>query len=148
MQHSPDRDVKRAAGAEPPGPDDLPIIHAYTRADALAEGSLIEIPRQAAYPSGFRAQVAMTRAVYLGIVADPFAATAKDDDVNRPFTNHEMQHMRMLCRNAAFKLATATDAAKNSSELVFGAAGQDLILSLGPDDDGEAVFTIMTEADR
>lgn len=48
--------------------DDLEIIHAYTRRDAIEDGVLVDVSAAAA-EAGFRFPVALTRAVFEGYVA-------------------------------------------------------------------------------
>ncbi|MFF4248982.1 DUF6573 family protein [Streptomyces sp. NPDC001822] len=49
-----------AAGPEPFGP----LIDAYTRADAIADGTLVAVPEPVAREAGLRAPVAITRAAW------------------------------------------------------------------------------------
>ena len=44
-----------------------PVIYAYTRADALRDGELIDVSTMAA-EMGYRVPVAVTRAVWVGVV--------------------------------------------------------------------------------
>jgi len=53
-----------AAGPEPFGP----IIDAYTRADAIADGTLVAVPEPIAREAGFLVPVAITRAAWTDCV--------------------------------------------------------------------------------
>jgi hypothetical protein len=45
------------------------VIHTYSRADAIADGTLVEVPEDLARNAGFRCHVAATRAVWEDCVA-------------------------------------------------------------------------------
>src|SRR4051794_19875161 len=64
-----------APAARTPAPtpvDDEPfgeVIHSYSRAEALADGDLIEVPEDLRREQGFRHPMAMTRAAWADAVA-------------------------------------------------------------------------------
>ena len=58
------------------GPDDL--IHAYTRADALRDGALIDVSA-VAKEAGFKGPVALTAAAWARCVADPPDVLCQDE---------------------------------------------------------------------
>ena len=148
MQHDPHAEVN-ASGGQPDAWTELfgEPLHVYTRKQALAEGSLVAVPRELAHMTGFRAPVAITRAAWMGLVHDPAAATEVPDDPNRALTTHEQMHLRKVCQAATFRLATAPKKALQDDTVKFGVSGETLWLNVGPDDDGEVCFTIMTEVD-
>ena len=59
-----------------------PLIHAYTRADALADGSLVDVTT-VAREAGFTVPVAVTRAVWLDCVAWADDGGACQDEAGR-----------------------------------------------------------------
>lgn len=61
-----------------PRPDGWEVIHTYTRADALRDGTLVDVT-EAAREAGFRFPVAVTRAVWEGCVAWSDADNARKD---------------------------------------------------------------------
>lgn len=61
-----------AARTPAPAPDDGPfgeLIHSYSRAEALADGDLIEVPEELWRNQGFKHPVALTRAAWADAVA-------------------------------------------------------------------------------
>jgi hypothetical protein len=129
---------------------DWDIIHSYSRADALADGALIEIPAALASRCRFKAPVAITRAIYLGIIWDHTAATTKDSDTSRDFTPLEEKRLHSLLSTAVYELSMAKFTGRLSSEadrITFTYLGQKVILHIGPGDSGEPVFTLMTRED-
>jgi hypothetical protein len=136
-----------------PGPewaDGWSLIHSYTRADMLADGSLITIPAQTARRYGLKAPLAITRAIYLAHVWDSAAPTGKDDDTGRDFTPHEQRRLHAPLRAIASELqraAGAKDKALDTDRLTVPYNEETVIFHLGPGDQGEPVFTIMTRQD-
>lgn len=61
----------------PEAPDDPDLIHAYTRAEALADGTLIDVT-PTAKDAGFRYPVALTRAAWGRCVEIPTGVTGQD----------------------------------------------------------------------
>jgi hypothetical protein len=125
------------------------VISRYTRADMLTDGSLIEVPASTAFRFGFRAPLAITRAVYLAVIWD-HAATGKDHDTGREFTPHEKTMLAGLLHTAVLELARLTGTGrlhKNADRITFTYRDQKVIFHIGPGDNGEAVFTIMTRED-
>ncbi|QXJ19629.1 hypothetical protein AGRA3207_000191 [Actinomadura graeca] len=147
MQHRPDHEVKHEAPE--PSVVDLEPIDVLTRAEMLAHGDLIAVPRDIAFPAGFRAPVAVTRAAWLTVVTHPDAdLIPAPDDINRPLTVHERQQLHKLCHRAVFTLAVQSRADLQAPEMEFTFADQPLWLHVGPDDEDEKCFTIMTGEDR
>jgi hypothetical protein len=58
--------------------DDAPIIHRYTRADALRDGTLIDVS-ETAREAGIRYPTALTRAVYECYVRVPDGVVGQDE---------------------------------------------------------------------
>ncbi|MEV7304297.1 DUF6573 family protein [Streptomyces clavifer] len=69
-----------AAGPEPFGP----VIDSYSRADAIADGTLVAAPEAVAREAGFRVPVAITRAAWIDCVqwsdADSARQTPQDEE--------------------------------------------------------------------
>ncbi|MFC0041028.1 DUF6573 family protein [Actinomadura rayongensis] len=121
------------------------VLHAYTRRDMLADGSLVAVPEPLARMGGFFAPVAITRAAW-SAVADPHAAPAPDDP-GRPLTGYERAYVVRLLRVANFAVHR-DETGSNEVQFRFSRADEPLYLHVGPGDDGDIVFTIMTGADR
>jgi hypothetical protein len=130
--------------------DDWEFIHTYSRADALTDGSLIQVPASTARRFGIKAPVAITRAVYLGTIWDHSAPTSKDHDTARNFTPHETRRLHHLLHTAVHELARVAATSqlhKDADRITFSYRDQRVIFHIGPGDNGEAVFTIMTRQD-
>ncbi len=117
--------------------DDWTLIHAYTRAQALADGFLVDVTAQARQ-TGFVWPVAVTRTVWSMIEAIP-VAHACEDLAGRL---HDVLWMAFLAIRRA---------PSGGSELLYqlilhtATAPDEVTLKLvtGPGDDGEPVVTIM-----
>lgn len=124
------------------------IIHAYSRADAIRDGALVDVT-ETAREAGFTYPVAMTRAAYEDLVA----WTDADDKRKRAFTGQSdagrLWDVLWMGRNAAQRAARGTD------RVTFGLLrvprdGRGTmprkafpVLHVGPGDDGAPVITIM-----
>jgi uncharacterized protein DUF6573 len=128
------------------------IVDAYTRADALEDGFLVDIT-EAAREVGFALPVAMTRPAY----EDCVAWTAADADR----TGNRLQDARGRLHDVVWMALLAARGNRNADELTYQLlrvprdrhrAPPELIalkLHVGPGDDGEPVFTISeTQARR
>ena len=114
------------------------LIHVYTRAQALADGVLVDASRLAP-EAGFKVPVALTAAAWELCVTVPSGAKAAQDETGR------LWDVLMMCRYAIrgqkleecdlrFGLAVVTG---RGSELVT------LKAVMGPGDDGRPCLTIM-----
>ncbi len=108
-------------------------IYSYTRAQALADGVLVNVSRAAAR-AGFRYPVAVTRALW--------ARVDVDDGVNsRTFTcAHRLGNLLSRAREA-IRRAAGTD------RVEFEALGSECWAHCGPGDQGEPVITIMLQGE-
>ena len=114
--------------------DDL--ISVYTRADAIADGALVDVS-EAAREAGFRWPVTLTRAAW-GLVENIPAAYGHEDVDGR------LWDVLYLASLAARRAPGATD--RMSYRLTLhtdDAAEAELVLQIGPGDDAEPVITIM-----
>ena len=121
-----------------------PIIFAYTRADALNDGVLVELPDHIVSEAGIRVKVAVTRAVW-----DEYLAPDYLD--NLPGQNVEGRTWDLL-----WMFGCAARRSRHTSTIQFrvlcatmGESGsivtEDVLLKAvcGPGDEGEPVITIM-----
>jgi hypothetical protein len=131
------------------GDPDWDIIDGYSRADAIADGLLVEAPGDIAASVGFRCHVALTAAAW----EDCVAWTQADGERKGGAVQDESGRLRdvlwMASRAAARRRAAAegpvpfslfrVPRAGSSRE----AAQTSLAAWAGPGDDGELVVTIM-----
>lgn len=140
------------------GPDDKnpfgPVIYAYTRAQALADGVLVDVSNAAA-EAGFKVPVAMTRAAYADCVE------WKDEDTRRQVTQNESGRLWDVLWMGYVAIASRLRAPETGRsqerfpELLYQlyrvprggratvARKTTLKLHSGPGDDGEHVITIL-----
>lgn len=114
------------------------LIFAYTRADALADGVLVEAPAELARQAGFTVHVALTAGAWSSAVAVPPHLKGLQDETGRLW-----DVLAVLRR--AIRSAGETDRA-DFRVLVFDGARHrsvDLYALIGPGDDGEPVITVM-----
>ncbi len=123
------------------------LIDAYTRADMIADGGLVEPPAKDAAEAGFRIPLAFTRAAWLDAVA------WTDEDSKRQTYQDESGRLWDVLNLA--KLALRALTARRVDAVVFevyrvprgGRARMPkktrLKLHLGPGDENEPVITIM-----
>ena len=128
-----------------------PVIHAYTRADAIADGALVDVS-ETAREAGFTWPVALTAAAH----AD---AVAWDDDTEarKPHFTGQCEAGRLwdVLTMARLAIANARHAGNRDTRAEFTvirvpAEGRGLrarptllVLHAGPGDAGEPVLTIM-----
>lgn len=115
---------------------DADVIHVYTRREAVADGVLVDVT-QLARQAGFCVPVAVTAAVYEGVVKVPPGADYTDE-------TGRLWDVLNCCRVAAL------GSRSSSSELAFEVLVQyerqrkvSLKSVCGPDDDGRPCVTIM-----
>jgi len=112
-------------------------IHAYTRAEAIADGVLVDVSREASpaeMRSGFTVPVALTAALWSAIEAIPPSLQGIADVRGR------LHDVLWLARVAAHRRATTF-----AVHLPFAGTRkrtQFLRLDIGPDDDGSPCVTI------
>ncbi|MBL8297797.1 MAG: hypothetical protein JNN30_05545 [Rhodanobacteraceae bacterium] len=117
------------------------VIHAYTRADAIRDGALIDVTEKAAQ-AGFRVPVCLTARVWAECVAWPETEPAIQDESGR------LWDLVFVAAVAARKAAR-----RDTHRVVFqlGVVPRGhrvpglvrLVLHVGPGDRGEAVVTIL-----
>lgn len=126
--------------------DGAPIIHTYSRAQALADGVLVAAPEDLAAEAGFTVHVAATQAVF-------------EDCVSWPDTEEPFQDERGRWWDVLFMARLAGQRAREPRidyKIVRRARGTTgaqadeseppevtLSLHIGPGDNGEPVITIM-----
>jgi hypothetical protein len=120
-----------------------PVIHRYTRAEAIADGCLVDVT-SAAHSVGFRLPVALTRAAWSDCV--------EWDDQNSNHQTHQDEAARL--RDVLW-LAVLSARKSNCAELQFQVLRvpndghtkfpklASLRMTIGPGDEGEPVITIM-----
>lgn len=123
------------------------LIDGYTRADALAEGTLIAVPSDVAANAGFRCHVAITKAAWDDCIAwDAGDNTRKgtvQDEVGRLWdvtwmASRELSRVRLdRAGPVPFTVYRVPRPGPVTRPLPAG-----LIAWLGPGDDGEPVITI------
>jgi len=113
-----------------------PVIYAYTRADALRDGELVDVSTTAA-EMGYRVPVAVTRAVWVGVV-EPDETPGQSVD-GRLWDVLWMLHyaIRTGPQSASWVRFQLYTLLGGVSRLLTLKAG------IGPGDEGEPVITIM-----
>lgn len=122
------------------------VIYSYTRREALADGGLVEVPANLAAEAGFRCHVALTAAAWADCVE------WREEDTHRKGIpqdlNGRLWDVLWMARCAAI-------ADPNTSQTTFAvyricryktsnsATKVQLVLHIGPGDEGEPVATIM-----
>lgn len=122
------------------------VIHTYTRAQAIADGTLVEVDQDAAREAGFRCHVAMTRAAFENCVAWPEEEAEKSPHLqDEPGRLWDV--LMMARRNIGLQ---APEGQRNHFPLCriprrgYGRRRYvSLVLVLGGGDNGEPVVTIM-----
>ena len=127
------------------------IIHKYTRVDAIADGVLVDadsIEDGICASAGFRVPVAFTRATWADTVEwNEDTETDKSSCIGQSETGRlwdVLTMARVAARNSghasrvAFKVLRIAPVGENPRSTLA-----DLVLHIGPDDEGEPVITIM-----
>lgn len=123
--------------------EDADLIHSYSRAEALADGILIDVT-ETAREAGFRVPVALTNTVWNDCVA------WTDEDSARVVHQDEAARLWDVLWMALVAARRQPDASRLTYELLRvrrddtspEAAKVRLVLDIGPGDDGQAVITI------
>ena len=119
---------------------DAVLVHSYTRAQALADGCLVDVS-ETAREAGFRVPVALTAAVWGDCVAwDRERESCYQDESGRLWDVLSMASFAARSNKGADRL--------NYSLLRVPRGGRRpervrLVLHIGPGDQGEPVITIM-----
>lgn len=123
------------------------VIHAYTRAEALADGVLIDVTR-VAREAGFAVSVAVTRRVWAEVVEPPEDTRKYGQSENGRLWDIFMM-LRIAIANAGgekdrIEFSTRQIMADSSGEARFDHPSLvPLWAHIGPGDEGEPVVTIM-----
>lgn len=121
------------------------VIDVYSRAQALADGELVELPEAVCQEAGFRFPVAVTRSVWESCIHWPESETGMQDEAGR------LWDVLWMARCAGLS-ARASDRTEFQLHVVprGGDASDDglpplvtLVLHIGPGDTAEPVITIM-----
>ncbi|KHK01335.1 DUF6573 family protein [Desulfovibrio sp. TomC] len=123
--------------------DDWPIIFSYTRAQAIADGVLVDVTTQAAQ-IGFKVHTVVTDHLYNEYVAPPAGLEG------------EGQSVEGRLQDLLFRTLLAAKAIRDSDRAEFDvlflmAPGRwdtaHVVAAIGPGDQGEPVMTIMLPED-
>jgi hypothetical protein len=123
--------------------EDADLIHSYSRAEALADGVLIDVT-ETAREAGFRVPVALTSTVWSDCVA------WTDEDSARVVYQDEAGRLWDVLWMALVAARRQPEASQLTYEMLRvrrdGTSPEPakvrLVLDIGPGDDGEAVITI------
>jgi hypothetical protein len=125
--------------------EDADIISTYTRADALADGGLVDLSEWAGsgpqgMMGGFRLPVAVTRAVWTAIQMIPTSLEGLADVRGRA---HDVLWMAALAARSAGR----TGGSRAGFVVIMPVRGSrkrnvNLVVDIGPGDKGEPVVTI------
>ncbi len=120
--------------------DDFEIIHAYTRKEAIEDGTLIDVSKMAK-EAGFKWPVAVTRAVWGQYVQVPSSARGTGQDVN----GRLWDILTMLMSFIRQSKGKGTEI--YFTVLVLNSQSKKSLASLkavsGPDDEGSPCITVM-----
>ena len=123
-----------------------PVIYAYTRAQAMDDGVLVEVPESASRAAGFKVPMAMTATAWgvtVGFGTDLAELLAKATAVLSAamleFRQSEHRARMGLGEPVGDRLAFAYDAEREDG----GVDVVQLILVIAPGDSGEPVGTVM-----
>lgn len=110
--------------------ENAPIIHRYTRAQAIADGTLVDVTEHAVF-GGFVIPVAMT-ATALGEVRAQVSAKESEED-----------RTLVAIMSALVAMRKAIAVSPDGDRVTFTAKGVELYAVCGPGDDAEPVVTVM-----
>ena len=117
------------------------LIHSYTRAEAIADGVLVDVSEWASATTGFHGGFTVPVAVTAAVLADLLAIPAHLEGV---------QDERGRAHDLLFMASLAARRSPKNSTLLFGVymqigrtKRQTYRLTIGPDDSGEPAITIM-----
>ncbi|OMH34808.1 DUF6573 family protein [Tersicoccus sp. Bi-70] len=111
------------------------IIHSYSRAHAIADGVLIDITEHA-QRFGFAYPVAVTRAVWIGVIRETSGAAQE-------------LNIRMLLNEAVDQARTGPRGDRRAFTYTKPATGETfpIVMRCGPGDTPEPVITLMDPLD-
>ena len=135
----PTQDVTQASGLF----DDVPVIHSYTRAEAIEEGTLVDVS-EVAREAGFKLPCALTKAVWESLVAwHPL-------DTRHPIIQDESARLWDILYTASMAARQSKESRLNFELCVVpcdGRSKEPVLTSLkaicGPGDTLDPVITIM-----
>jgi hypothetical protein len=123
--------------------EEIDLIHRYTRAEALEDGTLIDVT-EVAQDAGFRIPVALTRSAWSGCVAWTGADNERVCHQDEPGRLWDVVWMAIIAarRNTEasrleFKVLRVPRESQTGQPVLVT-----LVLDIGPGDHGEAVITI------
>lgn len=122
--------------------DAADVIHAYTRAQAIADGVLVDVSSQAK-EAGFRIPVALTERIWAECVEWPETEAAIQDESGR------LWDVLFMAAAAARRAARRGEGDRTTFDLhVVPRGGRvprltTLVLHIGPGDNAEPVATLM-----
>jgi hypothetical protein len=123
--------------------DDADLIHSYTRADAIADGSLVDVS-ESAREAGFRVPVALTLTVWVDCVSwghDADLGACHQDETGRLWDVLWMARLAGNANKDAERVAFQVNRVPRGSR-TGEATPVTLLLDIGPGDAGEPVVTI------
>jgi len=112
-----------------------PVIHAYTRAQALADGVLIDVSKMAA-EAGFRVPVAITANLQADI---------NDIPASKSFQDHDGRLWDVLYMGRLAALRGGDESTRHYNLIMHTGRKTyyTVKMMIGPGDNGEAVITLM-----
>lgn len=123
-----------------------PVIHSYSRAEAIDDGVLVEVPEIASRAAGFKVPTAMTATAWgstVGFGTDLaellMKATAVLAAAMMEYRQSEHRARMGLAEPVGDRLAFAYDAEREDG----GVDVVQLVMVIGPGDEGEPVGTVM-----
>jgi hypothetical protein len=123
--------------------DEWPVIHSYSRADALADGVLVDVT-ESARAAKFRIPVAMTRTIWTRCVEVRDGVRNMSESVRLWRVLHALHIGIALCFAGTDRLTFKLD--------VPGADGAidhvEILAVCGPGDDGDPVLTLMVPGEE
>lgn len=124
-----------------------PVISTYTRADAIRDGVLVEVPTEVAREVGFLLPVALTRAVWRDCVEWTDDAEARRGVIGQD-EEGRLWDVLFLARSAARRNPSGSLVSFTLRRVPQEGRGRlprpvRLLLAAGPGDRGEQVLTVM-----
>jgi len=122
--------------------DGAEVIYAYSRADAIEDGVLVDVT-ETAKEAGFRWHTAVTRKVWCECVEVPEGLAGSQDERGR------LWDVLQVAKVAMRRVAGGDRASFKVSVLVADARHEDkeLYIHVGPGDDVTPVLTIMVQGE-
>ena len=113
-----------------------PVIYAYTRADALRDGELVDVTPMAR-EAGFRVPVAVTRAAWVGVV--------EPDETPGQSVEGRLWDVLWMLHYAIATSPGSGSTIRFQLYALIGGVSRPVTLKavMGPGDEGEPVLTVM-----